>query len=346
MEILEERKYVIYKHTSPNKKSYIGLTKDYNNRCSNHRKSNYCRLFHRAINKYGWDNFTHEILEENLTLEEANTKEKYYVKYYNSLTPNGYNLTTGGDSYKISEETKLKHRWKYRGNKTGYSNIYKSGNNYKVSFIIDGVIQKLGTYSTLEDAVEARDNRTETSKALVFTSKTNITGVYLRENGHYEVRITENGKSIGLGTYNTLEDAVEAKNLQTRTNKANNIEESKIGETGIQLLRGFYVVIIKIKGKKINLGHYNNLEDAIEARDNKSKTSKANDRKKSKLGVEGINLVGNSYRVIIKVNGETLRLGMYSTLEDALEAKSLKRRTDRAKVGSHTKRTQQSIEHL
>lgn len=81
MEILEERNYVVYKHTSPSNKSYIGITSNYKLRCNQHKsKNSRCRLFSRAIQKHGWDNFTHEILEDNLTLigiyvNAANLKE-------------------------------------------------------------------------------------------------------------------------------------------------------------------------------------------------------------------------------------------------------------------------------
>lgn len=98
--------YLIYKHTSPSNKSYIGQT------CRLIlREKEHCRAvgdspaFHNAILKYGWDNFTHEILEENLTLEEANEREVYWIDFYNSLSPNGYNLTTGGKNTKLSEES-------------------------------------------------------------------------------------------------------------------------------------------------------------------------------------------------------------------------------------------------
>lgn len=57
-------------------------------------------MFYRAIQKYGWENIKHEILERNLSYDEANKKEIEYIKLYNSLAPNGYNLTKGGDGTK------------------------------------------------------------------------------------------------------------------------------------------------------------------------------------------------------------------------------------------------------
>ena len=89
--------YLIYCHTSPTGKKYIGQTNNYNRRCSEHKlASKSCPAFHSAIIKYGWINFTHEILADGLTIDEANILEEYYISKYNTLAPNGYNLQTGG----------------------------------------------------------------------------------------------------------------------------------------------------------------------------------------------------------------------------------------------------------
>jgi len=113
--------YCIYKHTSPIEKHYIGQTNNYSKRTSNHKKrNNQCLAFANAIKKYGWENFTHEILEENLTIDQANEREQFYIEYYNSLAPNGYNLQTGGNNFKSCKESIEK------GKKTRSSDEYKN----------------------------------------------------------------------------------------------------------------------------------------------------------------------------------------------------------------------------
>ena len=53
--------------------------------------------FKYAIQKYGWDNFEHEIIKDNLTKEEADYWEKHYISFYNSTNCNfGYNISLGG----------------------------------------------------------------------------------------------------------------------------------------------------------------------------------------------------------------------------------------------------------
>lgn len=59
------------------------------------------KRFNEAINKYGWDNFEHIILETNLSLEDAQQKEMEYIKKFNTQDPKfGYNVAPGGDTFK------------------------------------------------------------------------------------------------------------------------------------------------------------------------------------------------------------------------------------------------------
>lgn len=90
--------YSVYRHISPNGKSYIGITKqDPERRFQRGNGYKTQTAFSRAIEKYGWDNFKHEILEEGLTEKEACEKEAYYIEHvYNSFAPNGYNTREGG----------------------------------------------------------------------------------------------------------------------------------------------------------------------------------------------------------------------------------------------------------
>lgn len=104
-------KYIVYKHTAPNGKCYIGITKrTMEQRARNGRGYLNNRAFYNAILKYGWENFTHEILESGLSPEEANEKERYYIKLYRSRSnENGYNIESGGcTQFALGEETKRK----------------------------------------------------------------------------------------------------------------------------------------------------------------------------------------------------------------------------------------------
>lgn len=106
--------YCIYIHTNQiNGKVYIGQTKNIENRWMNQgEKYKYSPRFWSAIQCYGWDNFSHEILKDNLSKEEADKQEIYYINKYDSTNlDKGYNLTkggTGGDTHVAwLEERKL-----------------------------------------------------------------------------------------------------------------------------------------------------------------------------------------------------------------------------------------------
>jgi hypothetical protein len=113
----------IYLLESPSKKYYVGQAVSY--LCSGKKwgyisrwkahireaskNLNYCSRLDRAIRKYSYENFKVSLLCTVNTLEELNEKEVFYIKQYNSMSPNGYNLTTGGNkNQKQSEETKFK----------------------------------------------------------------------------------------------------------------------------------------------------------------------------------------------------------------------------------------------
>ena len=96
--------------TSPSGHKYIGQTCNLQKRITSHKniKNSRCSVFNRAIKKYGFENFDLEILKENLSQEEAHKYEEYYIKSYNTISPNGYNLTSGGLNYTRSTETSQK----------------------------------------------------------------------------------------------------------------------------------------------------------------------------------------------------------------------------------------------
>ncbi len=79
-----------------NHKIYIGQSKNPKERFIQHceRTPRYKSLIHDAIIKYGKENFSFEVLG---WFEDYNEKEKYYIQYYQSLIPNGYNIAQGGE---------------------------------------------------------------------------------------------------------------------------------------------------------------------------------------------------------------------------------------------------------
>ena len=100
--------YCVYVHTNKiNGKKYVGLTSQDPERRWKHgygyKGSTY---FYNAIQKYGWDSFTHEIIADNLSKKEAQDMESKLIVEYKTQNENfGYNLESGGSAPQHSDAT-------------------------------------------------------------------------------------------------------------------------------------------------------------------------------------------------------------------------------------------------
>ena len=96
----DKKLYSVYIHTSPSGKKYIGITsmKPPEKRWLNGHGYSHNTHFSNAIKKYGWNNFKHEIILENLSEEEAIKMERQLIAEYNTMNQDyGYNKTSGGE---------------------------------------------------------------------------------------------------------------------------------------------------------------------------------------------------------------------------------------------------------
>ena len=95
------KKYIYIITNTINKKVYIGQTNDPKRREREHFSFGYIKnkeeikVLYSAMLKYGIQNFNFSIIEG--PIENYNEREKFWIKYYNSLLPNGYNMTEGGE---------------------------------------------------------------------------------------------------------------------------------------------------------------------------------------------------------------------------------------------------------
>ena len=91
--------YSVYMHISPDGKRYIGQCKDINRRWKKggigYKKDN--AYFWADIQKYGWDNFEHVVVQSQLTKTDALNLESDLIHQYQTIDPDkGYNHRTGG----------------------------------------------------------------------------------------------------------------------------------------------------------------------------------------------------------------------------------------------------------
>ncbi len=98
-------------------------------------KKNQSHYLNNAIRKYGVEDFVVDLIEY-CQIDEANDKEIYYIKHYNSLFPNGYNLKNGGSVFTHSDESK------------------KRVSNGVISYFKDKKSQKFKDIDVIDDDIE------------------------------------------------------------------------------------------------------------------------------------------------------------------------------------------------
>ena len=112
--------YSVYMHKNQvNNKVYIGVTKQNPEKRFQkgigYKYSN--KAFWEDIEKYGWDKFSHIILETGLSKETVSDREEYYIRLYNSTDSQfGYNVIGGGFKVKRPDVSEMMKK------RTGKSN--------------------------------------------------------------------------------------------------------------------------------------------------------------------------------------------------------------------------------
>lgn len=106
------KEFVLYVHTLFDGRKYIGITSQSPDRRwrngEGYKSTN--SYFYRAIQKYGWDAFTHEILFNHLTEEQAKKLERELIsKHKTQERAFGFNISGGGDGvFNPSDEVRKK----------------------------------------------------------------------------------------------------------------------------------------------------------------------------------------------------------------------------------------------
>ena len=128
-------------YNTKSEKWYIGQTIDEEGRFKRHmdyainKKDN--THFHRALRKYGLENFVYCVLEYNVLKENLNLREIDWIEYYDSYY-SGYNMTFGGDGAKgviMSKETRKKLSDALKGRKKSKETRKKLSESLKGQFV-------------------------------------------------------------------------------------------------------------------------------------------------------------------------------------------------------------------
>lgn len=172
LENIDAKKWLVYRHTSPSGKVYIGITHhtDPNRRWQNGKGYNNCPIFHKAILKYGWENIKHEVLFKDLTEKRAKDLEIALVRHYKKLGIS-YNATDGGDGhlgYVPSQETRDKIKKAHLGKKMTAEQLEKVRQRAKERV---GIPRNEETKRKLHEANKGKKPSAQTIAALKLYNK-------------------------------------------------------------------------------------------------------------------------------------------------------------------------------
>lgn len=121
---MPNKNWCVYIHTNKiNGKKYIGITSRPPEKRWGKNGKGYKRHVHfwNAIQKYGWDNFRHDIVCQKETFEYACKIEKCLIKHYKSNNCKyGYNCTFGGEGRLLTDEQKKILSDQRKGNKNHF----------------------------------------------------------------------------------------------------------------------------------------------------------------------------------------------------------------------------------
>ena len=155
--------FCVYMHINKaNGKRYVGITScNPLIRWRNGEGYKKNKHFNDAINKYGWNSFDHIILYSELNRDEACEIEQHLIKKYKTQDKRyGYNIASGGQYFKHSEESKalmsIRRKGKGKVKKTpeqiSHMKANHSGGAEKVAVFCIETQQK---YTSINDAARA-----------------------------------------------------------------------------------------------------------------------------------------------------------------------------------------------
>lgn len=239
----QKREYIVYKHTCPNGKVYIGITcqpiaKRFSNGYGYKRQTH----FYNAILKYGWDNIKHEIMFDGLTKEYAEQKEIELISAYKSNDKkHGYNVANGGCTIgTMSEETKR-----------------KISDAEKGRTISDDTRKKMSDAQKGKSKKPLSDETKEKIRAA-------MTGRVLSDEWKHKISVGNKGKTRGNGRVTSYDTKIKQRNNNTKKIAVSQYDKNGVYiksypsmmEAERQLNISNSKICAVCKGKRITAGGY------------------------------------------------------------------------------------------
>lgn len=129
------------------------------------------KIIKSKIKKYGKEIFKKEIIKDNVNCQSAtNLFEEIFIKKYNTIFPNGYNIQSGGKSqngFHLSDETKKKLSEAHKGRK--FSKEHKEKISEQKKKLIGELNPFFGKNHSEEYKIKSSLKRRKINKKLIFS---------------------------------------------------------------------------------------------------------------------------------------------------------------------------------
>lgn len=274
--------YIYLVTNKVNNKKYIGqsICKDIKSRWKQHKVKDSKTIGNyllSAYNKYGIENFTYKIICICFD-EDCNKYEEEYIKKYNTLVPNGYNLQTGGKRFyvkkenktilkgenhpsygkKLSEEQKKKLSERMKGiNNPNYGKKMSQEQKHKISTKMTGKILKQETKEKIRITLTnskhsiSPEIKNKISKAMIGKKRLPLseeTKIKIREKTKGALAKIHDSNRKKVGKYDTYNNLIKIYSSIKETSYENNIPKttlSRILNNNIyKLFNNFYYKFI------------------------------------------------------------------------------------------------------
>lgn len=223
----EEKKWCVYIHRNKiNNKAYIGITKGNPKKrwgSNGYKYTEQQKIFHNAIQKYGWNNFEHIIWTENLSEKEAKEWEVRLIaifktnccRYQNPAY--GYNMTDGGEGpngvvrtnefkekiskankgKQVSQETRLKLSQANKGKHLGENNpMYGRRHSKETKEIFRD--QRKGKYCGDKNPMYGKNHSQETKGKMRESKRNIVRAIYCIELNEIFESIKDAERKLGI----------------------------------------------------------------------------------------------------------------------------------------------------
>lgn len=201
--LINGKKYIGY-----TTKSLEGRVKEHLRKSKNKNEKHYFYLFMIAIQKYGKESFEWDVVDNCVSIEDCCKKEKFYIKEFSTISPNGYNLTEGGNGGIQCQETKLKiseslkNYWS-KNKKTHPLNLINSQKRKEMA-IKSWITKKNNGYTPPSGYTMSNESKTNMSETK--NNKNKIKWINVKTNESVELSLTKMSEytKLSIGTFNHI----------------------------------------------------------------------------------------------------------------------------------------------